>query len=477
MTSPANDTSELTAYALGELQAHQAADIHRLLHQCPAALTELEQVEAVTDALRQHAPICQERLRPEQRHAVLRPAHLPRRVVPMQPRPPARAPQSSLRPVLGGLLKMAAMLAVSGFAYWLGRHADLPAITHAPTLRDEPVEAAPAPRQADSAPAQAMVSATVPAAPVAAAPVDVPEQALPAPERAPVVVIAPSAPEMSAATQAVVSLPAPAAAGPVRPAPSPAQISMLRPNADLAFISAMKKELDEVSIRPADILPAPARVDAKNVFASPARPAADVADRRPPQEIYIHAWRAETASCPWNPATRLLRVTIQMPPSQAAADKTGAYPLQVTFDRRLVREFRRLGTRCTPAAQMDSAGVQTLWYEFLPAGDEAVRNSRALATVTLDKGRFTLPSPGPFNGGARLAVLDRGTAWTAARDDFLYEAALIGFGALLRGDHQSPGLNFQTILALAEKSRANDPTGERARFIRQLNETRRAAGL
>jgi hypothetical protein len=67
--------------------------------------------------------------------------------------------------------------------------------------------------------------------------------------------------------------------------------------------------------------------------------------------------------------------------------------------------------------------------------------------------------------------------WTAARDDFLYEAALIGMGTLFRGDSHTPGLNVQTILSMAEKSRANDPTGERAKLVRQLHELKKTAGL
>jgi hypothetical protein len=437
----------------------------------------------VTDALRQHAPICQDRLHPDQRHAVLRPAHLPRRVVPMQPRRPAHRPQSHFSPILAGLWKMAAVLVISGMAYWLGgrqaqEHPISPVMetvaqveTPAPTQVSAPAARNERPAPDPMAPTPSNAVATV--APEAPALVEAP----PPVEKQPVEVISAVSASPSAPDQPPASKPAPL---PKSPPAAPAPF-LLRPNSNLAFTPALKKEVDEVSIRPADILPPQRKSQPGNVLASPISAAAkaqtEAAPRRPAQEIYIHAWRAEVASCPWNADTRLLRITIQLPPSQALADKTASFPLQVAFDRRLVREFRRLGQRSTPAAEMDSAGVQTFWYEFLPAGDEAVRNGRALATVTLEKGRFTLPSPGPFSGAAKLAVLDRGTAWTAARDDFLYEAALIGFGALLRGDHQSPGLNYQTVLSIAEKSRVTDTTGERARFIRSLEEARKAAGL
>jgi|JI8StandDraft_1071087.scaffolds.fasta_scaffold56067_2 hypothetical protein len=476
MTSPANDTSELTAYALGELQAHQATDIHRLLTDCPAATSELEQIEAVTDALRQFAPISQERLNPEQRHAVLRPVQMPRRITPMQPRQPVRKP-SNFWPVMGGLLKAAAVITVTGFAYWMGRHADLgsPAITVAKVEKDS----TPAPTKIEPAKQTELASAPTPkpAAPVlvkASPPAPIVAEVKPAPvEKTPVVVIAPEAPKSVPAPKAVVVVSTPKAA-PVVP------VAVTRPNAELAFVSTGKQEIDRFAIRPADIRPAPVKVNPKELMASPAplqapKTAAD-AKSRIASELYIHAWRSEVASCPWNPATRLLRVTIQLPPNQPATELAATFPLQVAFDRRYVREFRRLCERHTAASDMTTSGTQTVWYEFQPISDEAIRTGRPVATVTLEKGRFTMPSVGPFDG-SKLAVLDRGASWQAAREDFLFESAVVGFGMLLRGDHRSPALNHDVVLSLAEKAKGGDASGERARFIREVGHARLAAGL
>lgn len=476
MTSPANDTSELTAYALGELQAHQATDIHRLFTDCPAATSELEQIEAVTDALRQFAPIPQERLNPEQRHAVLRPVQMPRRIAPMQPRQPVRRP-SNFWPVMGGLLKAAAVITVTGFAYWMGRHADLGGQTSAVAKVEK--DTTPALTKTEPAKQTELVSTPVtkPAAPVlvkANPPAPIVAEVKPAPvEKTPVVVIAPEAPKPAPAPKAVVVVSTPKAA-PVVP------VAVTRPNAELAFIPTGKQEVDQFAIRPADIRPAPVKVNPKELMASPAplqvtKPAAD-AKPRIASELYIHAWRSEVASCPWNPATRLLRVTIQLPPNQPAAESISTFPLQVAFDRRYVREFRRLCERHTAAPDMTTSGTQTVWYEFQPISDEAIRTGRPVATVTLEKGRFTMPSVGPFDG-SKLAVLDRGASWQAAREDFLLESAVVGFGMLLRGDHRSPALNHQVVLTLAEKARGNDASGERARFIREVGHARQAAGL
>jgi anti-sigma factor RsiW len=498
MTSPANDTSELTAYALGELQAHQAADIHRLLTDCPAAISELEQIEAVTDALRQHAPIPQERLNPDQRHAVLRPVQMPRRITPMQPRPIMRRP-SAFWPVMGGIMKAAAVVAVAGFAYWLGRHTDLtpgqatpevaqpekPAQAPTPTLTPPPAEALTA-----SAPVQAPVPNPSSRPEHLVAGVTEPKVAGPSPSKAPVLVV-PAAlpPQKPTPAPAVAKTTSPKEKAPARVVASPSKdktfpitpLAVTRPNAELAFVTILKRDIDQLPVHPADIRPAPARSSSKELMASPApvNPPKSTAETKPrlASEVYIHAWQAEVASCPWNPATRLLRVTLQLPPNQAAAtDSSNAFPLRVAFDRRHVREFRRLCERHTPATSMDTSGTQTVWYEFQPASDEAIRSGRPIATVTLEKSRFTVPSDGPFDG-SKLSVLDRGVTWTAAREDFLFESAVVGFSMLLRGDHNSPALNHQVILSLAEKGRGSDSSGERSRFIRQVVDAGRAAGL
>jgi hypothetical protein len=477
MTSPANDTSELTAYSLGELHPHQAHEIHRLLSECPAATSELEQIEAVTDALRQRAPIPQDRLLPEQRHTVLRPTNIPRRVLPMMPRQIVQK-RSSVWPVVGGLLKAAAMIALTGAAYWVGRHADVrgrePAVA-----ADSPVKPAlPAPEKmtakvsAPKAEPQAVKTSPVRPAPavVVTTPAPAPKTAESPAVKTPVALVAAAPVKAELPEKRVVSAPAPA---PVIPK------AVTRPVNDVAFISTSRQESDQFSLRPADIRPLPVKAG-KADFASPVlvkpapemKPSAKVAKA----DVYIHSWKAEIASCPWNKSTRLMRITVQLPADQPAASTSNAYPLQVSFDRRYVREFRRLSERHIPAVELRSAGSQTVWYEFQPVSDEVMPAGKPVALVTLDKGRFTTQTVGPFDG-SKLNVQDRGITWQAAREDFVFESAVVGLGMLLRGDHQSPGLDHRLVLTLAEKSKGSDASGERGRFIRQVSEVRRAAGL
>jgi anti-sigma factor RsiW len=473
MTSPANDTSELTAYALGELQAHQAGAIHSLLTACPAATSELEQIEAVTEALRQRAPIPQDRLQPDQRHAVLYPTQIPRRVAPMMPRPMVKK-TSQAWPVMSILLKAAALFIITGAAFFAGRQVSLIG-TQLDVAQSQPVPAKPAPISKPAAPAKVEVAVVKPT-PAPAASVSAPQPApilekaaiaaIPAPVK-PEVIVAKTEP-VKAAQEIIHSAPE---LKPVVP------LAVNRLNREVAFISTNQQAADRFSIKPADIRPLPVKGKDKEQFASPLKgPAPKIEEKKQAQGIYIHSWKTETTSCPWNPSTRLLRVTILLPADQPAATASTSYPLDVNFDRRNVREFRRLTERHLPAAELRSAGTQVVWYEFQPAANELNTPGKTIATVTLDQARFTTQTVGPFDE-SKLNVVDRGATWQTAREDYLFESAVIGLGMLLNGDHQSPNLNHQLILDLAEKSKGSDSSGERGRFIRQLNDARRAAGL
>jgi anti-sigma factor RsiW len=469
MTSPANDTSELTAYALGELQAHQAGAIHQLLSACPAATSELEQIEAVTEALRQRAPIPQERLLPEQRHAVLYPAQVPRLVVPMKPRPMVKKTDSAW-PILGILLKTAALITVTGAAYLAGRQVSLiRSQIDVAKSQPTPVKSAPMTAKPGKVKVAAVNPAPVPAITVAPpAPVieKAPVAVLPMPPKS-TVMLAQAAPA-KAATEIIHSAPVPT---PVVP------VAVTHLNRELAFISTNQQTADLFSIKPADIRPQPVKGKDKEQFASPLKgPVPKLEEKSQAAGIYLHSWKAETSSCPWNLNTRLLRVTIQLPADQPAATSSASYPLDVNFDRRNVREFRRLSERHLPAAELRSAGTQVVWYEFQPVTADVSTTGKPIATVTLPQGRFTTQTVGPFDA-SKLNVMDRGATWQTAREDYLFESAVVGLGMLLNGNHQCPDLNHQLILDLAEKSQGTDSSGERARFIRQLNEARRAAGL
>lgn len=471
------DNPHFTAYALGELNAEEARVLHEMLATTPTAAHELEQIEAVTDALRHGAPIPQSRLTHEQRHAVLHPSNLPRRVQPMMPRKPAGRPHQAFWPVMGTLLKAAAVIALTGAAFFAGWSfspvvKDAAQIVATPPKAKLPVESVVKPQPVAEKPAAAPVVA---AAPVKPEPVKKVEVA-PTPEK--IIVHAPPA-AMTSEVKEARAVKAPA------PPPSPA-VAAVTPNLGFimsagrgAFASTTKQVSDQFSLRPAQIKP-PLPKPQGQVFASPQPPNAKP-DAKPARvaELYIHSWKAEVAACPWNPANRLLRVVIQVPadqPAVLAADQS--FPLQITFDAVNVKQFRMLSERHLAAAELRSAGTHVLWYEFQPNGSvEAGRDSgRQIATVMLPNARFTSQTVGPFDS-SKLQVIDRGYSLQNAREDFVFETSVVGFGLLLRGAEQMGSLNHDLVLELAKQAKGADASGERARFIRLVQDARRVAGL
>ncbi len=484
------DNPHFTAYALGELSAEEARELHEMLAVTPGAAHELEQIEAVTDALRHGAPIPQARLTHEQRHAVLHPASMPRRIQPMQPRKLVKRPSSTFWPMMRGVLKAAAVVALSGVTFLAG-WALSPVVKEAAQIATTPPKTMPEPRPSEAGQVKTqevpvLAAVKVPASlpvleetkplPVAVEPVD--EQKLAMVRKEVLVVEIPPA----IATPVALSKPAPApAATPVvtvTAAESGPDLGFTIPGGRGDFASTTKQPADQFSLRPGLIKPAPPKPQGV-VFASPL-PAGAKPEAKPARisEVFIHSWQSEVAPCPWNPGHRLLRLVIQLPADQPAVLGQGAaFPLQVNFDQANVKQYRMLGERHLPAAELRSAGTHVLWYEFQPNGapSEAVRD-RLVATVTLPSARFTSQTVGPFDS-SKLQVIDRGYQLQNAREDFVFESSVVGFGMLLRGTEHVGALNHALVLDLAKKAKGADANGERARFIRVVQDAQQMAGL
>lgn len=455
------DNPHFTAYALGELSAEEARELHEILAATPAAAHELEQIEAVTDALRQGAPIPQTRLSHEQRHAVLHPAHLPRRIQPMQPRQTVQRARPAFWPIMGVMLKAAAVVALTGAAFFAGW-------SFSPVVKDAAQIVATPPKQKEIPQARAAPAIAVKEIKVEPVKVAVVEPVKPAP--APVEIKTTEVKKEIV----VVSLPVPAPA-----APAAANLGFTMPAGRGSFASTTKQAADQFSLHPALLKPAP--VKAKGELLASPQPVNAKPDPKPVRasELYIHSWKAEVAACPWNAAHRLLRIVIQLPASQSAVTGPEAvFPLQVTFDVANVKQYRMLCARQLAAADMESAGTQVMWYEFQPNGTAAdIARDRLVANVTLPNTRFTAPLVGPFDSSSKMQVIDRGYSLQNAREDFVFESAVVGFGLLLRGAEQTGGLNHDLVLNLAKQARGEDASGERARFIRLVQDAQRAAGL
>jgi len=466
------DNPHFTAYALGELSADEACVLHEMLSTTPSSAHELEQIEAVTDALRHGAPLPQSRLTHEQRHAVLHPANLPRRMQPMMPRKPAPRPGNAFWPVMGSMLKAAAVITRTGAAFVAGW-------SFSPAMQDA-AQAVAAP-SAKSQPALEVVPQlqSVPAPVVAVVVKPAPERKVEAPVTPEKTVIeAPKAPVPLTTEVAVVKAPVAPPAPAMAAAP---KFGFTMPAGRGVFVSTTKQPNDQFSLHPAQIRPALPKSQGQ-AFASPL-PANTKSNAKPEakparvSELYIHSWQAEVAACPWNAAHRLLRVVIQVPADQPAVSAADAsFPLQVNFDPVCVKQFRLLCERHLAAAELRSAGTHVLWYEFQPNGGSDNAGGRQIASVALPNARFTTQTVGPFDS-SKLQIIDRGYSLKNAREDFVFESSVVGFGLLLRGAEQTGVLNHALVLDLAKQAKGADSSGERARFIRLVQDAQRVAGL
>ena len=459
------DNPHFTAYALGELSAEEARSLHEVLATTPAAAHELEQIEAVTDALRHGAPIPLSRLTHEQRHAVLHPANLPRRIQPMLPRKPQQRQPQVFWPVMGTLIKLAAVITLTSAAFLAGW-------SYAPELRSA-VQVAAKPPRTDSQAA--------------------PEKATPAPTVSTTTAPAPKTPAVEKSVAEVKPSPAPA---PVVPTVVVTKVATLKevPPAIVAaapsqgftipagrgtFVSTTKQAVDQFSLQPAQVKPLLPNTKGQVLAAPQTNRDKSEAKAERATSLYIHSWKAEVAACPWNTANRLLRIVIQLPADQSAVLVSDtSFPLQVNFDQANVKQYRMLCERHLAAAELRSAGTHVLWYEFQPNGStELPRDSgRQIATVMLPNTHFTSQTVGPFDS-SKLQIIDRGYSLQNAREDFVFESSVVGFGLLLRGAEHLGGLNHDLVLNLARQSQGADASGERARFIRLVQDAQHAAGL
>ncbi len=460
------DNPHFTAYALGELTAEEAAAVHESLAEFPAAAHELEQIEAVTDALRHGAPLPHARLTHEQRHAVLHPANLPRVIQPLLPRQPVARPRASFWPVMSGVLKAAAVIALMAGAYFAG-WSFAPAVT--PVADVEPATESDPQPVADPALVEAKDVKSQPVvAERAAEKVEaVSESQKPAPVLA--ARMEPAKPE-----PVVVKVVTPPVIAPSNAVPD---MGFTMSGVKSEFVSTTKQAADQYRLRPALLKPTPPKSAKEGVFASPqvSGGKADAKQAQPVKDLYMHSWQAEVAPSPWNPGHRLLRIVVQLPADQPAViSGNGEFPLNVTFDAANVKSFRMLCERHQAARELRSAGTHVIWYEFLPNGPTDAGRERQIASVTLPNVKFTSQSVGPFDS-SKLRVIDRGYKLANARDDFLFEASVVGFGLLMRGAEQTGALDHQMVLTLAEKSAGKD--AERARFVRLVRDARRIAGL
>lgn len=469
MNSP--DHPDLTAYALGELDAEHAEAMSRWVTENPEAGAEVDALNDLCQRLQSTAPIAVEVLHSHQRATVMTGPQKVRKMVAAATIQASRRRPSLFIPIIHSISRIAAAAALVIGGYLAGTHvasqqssevaSNAPAAPPTPVVKPTPAPPVVQPFKAKEVPAITVVHTAV--LPPTPAPATVKATPAPTPQQPAI--------ELVVATD------------PLRvPVPTPKAVAKLaQPKTQVqtgAFISTSKTTLAQVDLRPAESrYVAPRNTEplaaAPMVHASKA-PELVTSTRQP--ELLIHSWKAEVASCPWNASHRLIRLTIQIPGEQPAATMAASYPVQVSFSPNHVRGYRQIGQRTLPATAADAPAFHIVWYEFQPNGTATDGVAKAIGSVTLPGARFTTAATGPFDG-SKLQVVDRGSDWNAARDDFLFESAVVGFGLLLKGEKDAGALNLDLVLSLAQRTTADDHNGERARFVKVVQDAQRSAGL
>jgi hypothetical protein len=499
MNSPAHDHPDLTAYALGELAPAEAARVRNWLAQSPEAMAELERIQQTVEALQAAPALPKRALHPRQRETVLAMGQTPAS---------AARPKKNVAPFLGfrrpagsgtspanvawRLMKYAAAACLMAGAFMLGQKT---AIRMTPvvasnddlskpetfTAQVEPMRPAPA-----SSPATVQVAEVMSQARAAAVPTPVVTEAK---GKTPVSVSqsAPAAP----VEVAVAKAPAPSAAkAPVSPPAAPVVVaaktlSTGTPGSGAGslhgFAQASVSPEAELTVRPQSVRPRTLPVPhefAGVVLASPlaldAKPAPAPPKPEPQPALEIHTWKAEFASCPWDSNRRLMRLVVQLPVGQPGIESNDRdYKLVTKFD-----PFHVQGFRLVTEKQMRPTGLGTqatcfAWYEIIPT-----RNFNPSLEKPVTLGSVSIEQPrGATSNLAPLKLVDKGLAWKDAREDFVFETAMIGWNMLLNGTENIGGLNSKFVLDLAEQTRGEDARGERSKFINAVKQAQRAVGM
>lgn len=193
----------------------------------------------------------------------------------------------------------------------------------------------------------------------------------------------------------------------------------------------------------------------------------------------------EVAAAPWNPAHRLVRIGLR---ARAATGPAGTQAVavrgtrfRVDFNPARVASYRLIGyeTRPADAGADDGADLHTgqrviALYEIVPAEGPLAPDGELL-TLRVD---YRLPEEGT-DRGLDLALRDGGVAFAEASADFKFAAAVAGFGLLLQDSPFKGNASYDDVVVWAEAGlaeatpRAAGPVGsDRPDFIRLVRRVR-----
>jgi anti-sigma factor RsiW len=458
------DHPDLTAYALGELDAAESARVRQLLARSHEARLEYDRIQHAVTALKKSRPQTRHSLQPRQRETVLALGQALRqqgRVVPFE------NPRKVIPTLLWNITKLAAAACVTAGAFFLGQKstssADSPKVAQATSTK--PAEIIPV-----VAPVAEVAISSVPLIADDTFLKNVAETLQPQP------MLPVEAPAVASTTVAATSKATEVAHVKATPAP----VAATRPLTLAGFTPTAQTPETTISFFPRLVKPQPVEfagivlssrppLDAKPPTAS----AAKKSDQLAP--LLIHSWKAELASCPWDSSRRLMRLVTQIPVDQDAMDhEEASYKLLAKFDPAQVQAYRLVTEKHMAPSDGGALATRFAWYEIIPTRNFAPTHDRPalLGTMEIDQ-----PRGSNAREIAPLKLMDRGQKWEESRQDFVFETAMVGFNQLLQGTVNTPGLNHKVVLDLAEKTKGEDTKGERAKFIQVVKQAQKAAGL
>lgn len=486
------DHPDLTAFALGELASADAARVRQLLAQSPEVRAEFERIQDTIGMLRDAPALPKRTLHPRQRETVLSmgqtPAPQPKNVVPFHGfRLPAGGGHAARTAsgVAWGVTKFAVAACLVVGAFMLGQRT---ANRTAPAVADQAAPKSEAPKAAVEKPEVSVVPAPTKTA------VTVAVKTTKAPEPPPAVVTpkteAPAAVARTAVPAVIAQTkPAPAVIPQAAPAPAPV-VAVVKPAVSSptapapvslkGFAQTASSPEAILNLTPQMIRPLPVPHEfAGVVLASPlplnAKP--EPAPRKPEAQpaLVIHSWKAEIASCPWDPSRRLMRFVAQLPVDQPGIESFDQdYRLVAKFDPFHVQGFRLVTEKHMRPSGGAAQATRFAWYEIIPT-----RNFNATPDKPVTIGSISIEQPRGASApdSTPLKLTDRGLVWSDAREDFVFETAMIGWSMLLQGTENISGLNGKLVLDIAEKTKGEDTKGERTKFINVVKQAQRAVGL
>jgi Ca-activated chloride channel family protein len=208
----------------------------------------------------------------------------------------------------------------------------------------------------------------------------------------------------------------------------------------------------------------------------------------------------EVSDCPWNAGHKLARIVVKAretdDPEAIVAEEVR---VRVEFNPNRVSSYRLIGYENRLAdgadhrddrADLKSGHTLTALYEIVPTGNfdnssartgEALKYQRPsqLNAAALTDELFTVvlkfkSEDDPFEQMVEAAAVDPGLRLADASPDFRFAAAVAQFGLVLLDAPAKGQGDLGGIRLLAEKAMGEDAAGDRARFLRLVEQAQSA---